>query len=639
MTKMSSVVDMKDLTDSREVMTRHAPKVMPIFIYTLIALLVIALAWSFIGQMDTFVTAAGEIRPEEFVGTLAVSASGRIENMHFQDGELVQADDIILELDTATLLSQAEILVNQIEAATENLANQERLRQSVMLGENLFSRTEPGESAFYFQFEAFMANMDAQLRQIIDSDGRVTTSRLEFEQATQARQTQINELEIWLEDYDTMLRLVNMDNLNSNAARQARASLRPPAQLLFDNYRNNHERARLVATNTTEIRSLQQSIASLQNQLTQAQDIQRGFQDLQELIGLHTNSIAAQLIRNRLSPQMRTLYQNYNDNMERARLTYEQARGIYEALREQISTPDSLLDEARFAMEIARANQNAVRSSFLVEINAQLQLQNNNVNTLQAQLQTQQAQLERAIAAMRAAQLETQTLQSSFLVEISSLQQRAESDLNTLRTQLAIDEIQLNALDFGLTEEEAVEQLRAVKYVEIEMALDALNRELDSLQNQMLTTTQAKDNAIVRAQMDGILVLNGDLVAGNMLGAGTSIGTIMPTTEQLRVQLFIPEANIAEIAVGQRVEYIVSSISFAEYGRASGTIVSISADSLADESGLRFFRAEATLDTSTLTNRRGETRTLQPGMLVEARAISGSQRIIYWLLDMINLRG
>ena len=54
--------------------------------------------------------------------------------------------------------------------------------------------------------------------------------------------------------------------------------------------------------------------------------------------------------------------------------------------------------------------------------------------------------------------------------------------------------------------------------------------------------------------------------------------------------------------------------------------------------GQKFYRATATIDDMVLRGKDGEDRTLQVGMVAQAHAITGQQRIIVWLLDKLNFR-
>lgn len=101
--------------------------------------------------------------------------------------------------------------------------------------------------------------------------------------------------------------------------------------------------------------------------------------------------------------------------------------------------------------------------------------------------------------------------------------------------------------------------------------------------------------------------------------------------------MYIPESEITKIEVGQKTEYIIDAIPYSEYGRITGEITSISADSVGDETtGMKYYIGQANLDTTSLTNEAGDIREVRTGMLLEVKTISGSKRVITWLLEKIN---
>ena len=51
---------------------------------------------------------------------------------------------------------------------------------------------------------------------------------------------------------------------------------------------------------------------------------------------------------------------------------------------------------------------------------------------------------------------------------------------------------------------------------------------------------------------------------------------------------------------------------------------------------MKYYIAQATLSENTLTNKDGNVREIRTGMLLEAKSISGSKKIITWLLEKLN---
>ena len=55
-----------------------------------------------------------------------------------------------------------------------------------------------------------------------------------------------------------------------------------------------------------------------------------------------------------------------------------------------------------------------------------------------------------------------------------------------------------------------------------------------------------------------------------------------------------------------------------------------------ETSSTKFYIAQASLSANSLTNKEGNVREVRTGMLLEAKSISGSKRVITWLLEKLN---
>lgn len=145
------------------------------------------------------------------------------------------------------------------------------------------------------------------------------------------------------------------------------------------------------------------------------------------------------------------------------------------------------------------------------------------------------------------------------------------------------------------------------------------------------------ENNILKAENNGVLVYSKEYSEGDFISTGSVIGTILPDTGEVKAVLYVPEKDITDITKGMSIEFILSSISISEYGKATGTITSISADSFANSSeNGKYFRMEAEIDDQILRGKEGSIKEIQPGMNIEANIITGTKRIIYWLLDKLN---
>jgi HlyD family secretion protein len=124
---------------------------------------------------------------------------------------------------------------------------------------------------------------------------------------------------------------------------------------------------------------------------------------------------------------------------------------------------------------------------------------------------------------------------------------------------------------------------------------------------------------------------------GDFLQAGIDIATIIPASDgEHRVMLAVSNADIAEIDVGQSINFRFAALPFADFGEMPGRVTRISTDARAGADGQSYFLVEAEMESGSLFDRHGAEAQIRVGMICDARVITGSQRIIYWVLERLN---
>ena len=93
---MKTVIEnINDITDSTELLESRPPSFTVIFIYLLIGLLVIAFAWTYIGEIDIVVKANGVVRPNQRISTINNIVTGKIDELYIENGKAVKKNDIL----------------------------------------------------------------------------------------------------------------------------------------------------------------------------------------------------------------------------------------------------------------------------------------------------------------------------------------------------------------------------------------------------------------------------------------------------------------------------------------------------------------------------------------------------------------
>jgi multidrug efflux pump subunit AcrA (membrane-fusion protein) len=330
-------------------------------------------------------------------------------------------------------------------------------------------------------------------------------------------------------------------------------------------------------------KELELSIKTVKEKIAELNVLLRDYNKLYDLV-----SIGDAYTGN--NSQLLLSYDDYKINLNKAKLIYGSYKNAYDELvNKKSESTQEMIDNAKFQMDNAEQDMLSVTSKFLV----------------------------------------------SIYTTISDI----GSQIDAQKSQLQTYELQLTNLSTDNSESEIREKAKYDTYLSINNSIEAVNAKITEIDSQLININNSTENSVIKAQTTGTLVFSQDLISGDTVSAEAQIGRIVPNGDQLKVSLYIPEKDIASIKRGMSVEYILNAISVSEFGKSEGKILSVSADSFFDEtSGQKLYKAEASINKSMLANKNGETRILQAGMIVEARVISGSQSILSWALDRLNLR-
>lgn len=125
------IMDINDLSDSREVMAKKVPPATTVFICFVAMMLIAVFIWAYFGKIDTYVIAAGEIRSAETPSTITLRNGGKIANIIIADGAFVHEGDTIIELDKDYYENQQSLLDEQIAKKESDIANYQQLIKSL----------------------------------------------------------------------------------------------------------------------------------------------------------------------------------------------------------------------------------------------------------------------------------------------------------------------------------------------------------------------------------------------------------------------------------------------------------------------------------------------------------------------------
>lgn len=185
-----------------------------------------------------------------------------------------------------------------------------------------------------------------------------------------------------------------------------------------------------------------------------------------------------------------------------------------------------------------------------------------------------------------------------------------------------------------------MEKFRIDAIVQVESDIRGQQANIEKLKLELESVKSGISDCGVVSPIDGYISLHGEINTGDLLQSGTEIAAIIPEDDsEFRVQLFVQNKDIANIEVGQEIKYYFTALPYKEYGILSGKVTGIGTDARVDQAkGISYYIAEASLENKPLYGRKGTMAEVKVGMECEAQVIIKTKKVLYYLLEKINLR-
>ncbi len=209
------------------------------------------------------------------------------------------------------------------------------------------------------------------------------------------------------------------------------------------------------------------------------------------------------------------------------------------------------------------------------------------------------------------------------LDELNSQVKNINSNINKFDEDVSLSKEKNKVTLLAQIEEQ--KNLNNEKLKEIDLGLKEVNKNLEKCQ--------------VKCETNGKLDLKADLQSGLMIETGAIVADILPKEDLYKVELIIPDKDIANLKDGQEIKYSFNSLPYNEYGFLTGEIKNLSINSKIDkEMGSIFYTGEGSLEKNILYSNKGEESVIKAGMTCEARIITRKVKMLYYLLEKLNFK-
>ncbi|MDR1542593.1 MAG: HlyD family secretion protein [Clostridiales bacterium] len=225
--------------------------------------------------------------------------------------------------------------------------------------------------------------------------------------------------------------------------------------------------------------------------------------------------------------------------------------------------------------------------------------------------------------------------------ELLSIEQSVSSVERTIEElEFTIKKAENDVLTFSgdkKSGELIIDKVRLDTLAQIDAEIKSKEKTVKDLQAEMKTLEVQMNDYAITAPTEGVVNLGYQLMKGELLQAGTEIGSIIPAdTDVFKVTLSVSNKDIAGVKVGQRIKFKFLALPYQEYGMVDGVVTQIASDASTSQSGEKYYSVEASLENKPIKSYKGVDEQIKVGMVVEGQVISDTKRILRWALEKLD---
>ena len=174
---------------------------------------------------------------------------------------------------------------------------------------------------------------------------------------------------------------------------------------------------------------------------------------------------------------------------------------------------------------------------------------------------------------------------------------------------------------------------------EILGALDKKEELINGYNKELETIELGIKNNVIRSPIDGILNLVNNYNVGDFINLDTNICTVVPKDSDIyNVRITIANRDIGKIKLGDDIEYRIDALPYKEYGKFKGKVKFISSNSITYENGKSLYYINGSIENKEIYSYKGVPNELKIGMSANVSIITDRKKIIYYILEKLNIK-
>ena len=176
---------------------------------------------------------------------------------------------------------------------------------------------------------------------------------------------------------------------------------------------------------------------------------------------------------------------------------------------------------------------------------------------------------------------------------------------------------------------EAVARFRA----EASSSLTQVREELEKSGHEIGTNVDRLDRNIVRSPVAGLINKLNITTIGAVVRPSEVLLEITPSDQRIVIQTRANPNDRAHLRRGLKARVRIGAYNYATYGTLDGHVTDVSADTLSEERGSRYYRVNVEVNAATVISQAQQPGALVPGMAASADIVVGKRTILSYILS------
>lgn len=253
-----------------EIIEKPAHRAGAVIIWGTLSLLVIAILWAAFSKVDMVVTAGGTIQPQGDVSIIKAYGSGQIKNVFASEGQYVEAGDLLMEFDEASIAIEEESLLSQ--------------QKQLAVQKDIYKQLQSGTTEAQINTGDYGENMQPYVSEILESYTTYINSIKYIEKDIELQKINRDMAAAQLKQYE-QLGSLSQSEYQKLAVRQYEIEVEKKELELKDK-KNSY-----IAGITSNLAQINTKLEEIQTQLNQI-ELVKANQKIQALVSGYVSKVA-----------------------------------------------------------------------------------------------------------------------------------------------------------------------------------------------------------------------------------------------------------------------------------------------------------------------------------------------------------